>query len=71
VRKDPIEPEGRLLSCELEIYQGSPHGRESRRWKRVWVNPSVTVEQANELEAKYPKPDRSGDVSILMAKLGF
>jgi hypothetical protein len=55
---DDSAPDGRLLSSELEIYQGSGFGEESRHWTLVWAHPSLGVQQVDDLEAKYPKPLR-------------
>jgi hypothetical protein len=60
---DGSEPDDRLLSCRLEIYQGSPFGRESRHWKRVWAHPNLSVQQADELEAQHPKPESPSELS--------
>ena len=66
---DRSEPKGRLLTCELEICQGSPHGKENRTWKRVWVHPDLDTQQADALETQYPKPDRSDQLARIMDKL--
>jgi hypothetical protein len=62
------EPDGRILTYELEINQGSPHARESRQWKRKWINPDLNTLQADELEAKYPRPDRRSQLASVMSK---
>jgi hypothetical protein len=61
VRNEVLEPVDRVLTYQLEIYQGSPHGRESRRWRRVWVNTLLTANEISELEETYPKPERFND----------
>jgi hypothetical protein len=53
----------RLLSSELTIYQGSPFGKESRHWNRVWKHPTLSESDAAALEAKYPKPEPSAELS--------
>jgi hypothetical protein len=60
---DAPVPEDRLLSFELEIYQGSPFGRESRHWKQVGKRASLTDIQVSELIATYPKPQRTMELS--------
>jgi hypothetical protein len=63
------EPDGRLISSELEIYQGSPHNRESRHWKRVWVHPDLSPQQADELEERYLKSDRQSNLTEIIGKI--
>jgi hypothetical protein len=58
--EESIEPVDRLLTYELEIYQGSPHGKESRRWRHVWGHPNLTAKEITELERANPKPNRMG-----------
>jgi hypothetical protein len=50
-------PDGRLLSSELETYQDSPYGPVLRRWTRVWTHPTLSLQQADQLEANHPKPE--------------
>ncbi len=49
-------PEGWVRVCEMEVYEGSGFGRESRNWKRCTTNPDFTNEEADLLEIKYPRP---------------
>jgi hypothetical protein len=58
-----LPPNNRLLSFQLEIYQGSPFGRESRHWTPIWSQPDLTEEQVKELIAKYPLPNASSHLS--------
>ena len=56
-------PADRLVSLELEIYQGSPVGPESRHWKQVGKCPSLSDREVSELTVKYPKPERTTELS--------
>ena len=60
---DSSIPADRLVSFDLEIYQGSPFGRESRHWKQVGNQDGLTHTQIAELMEKYPKPERSSELS--------
>lgn len=62
IAKDDDELD-RLLSSELTVYQGSPFGRGSRHWNRVWIHPTLSESDAAALEAKYPKPEPSTELS--------
>jgi hypothetical protein len=62
-RDDSSVPVDRLVSFELEIYQGSPFGRESRHWKRVGHQDGLTDNQIAELVEKHPKPARASELS--------
>jgi hypothetical protein len=66
--EDGSAPDGRLLSSELEIYQGSPFGKERRRWTRVWKHPTLSVQQANQLETNHPKPEPMSELSPEMLR---
>lgn len=61
--EEGIEPDGWVRICELEIYQGSPYGRESRHWVRCKTHPEWTSDDADELERKFPRPERSRELS--------
>jgi hypothetical protein len=52
-------PTDRILTYELEVYQGSPFGKERRHWKPIWARPDLTMSEISELEKKYPLPVRS------------
>lgn len=56
-------PEGWVRISELKVYQGSPFGRESRTWQDPRTNPDWTNEAADELERRFPRPDRSRELS--------
>lgn len=60
---DSSIPADRLVSFELEIYQGSPFGPELRHWRQVGKSPSLTDIQVSELTATYPKPERTMELS--------
>jgi hypothetical protein len=55
--EDGSLPDGRLLSSELETYQDSPFEPVLRRWTRVWTQPTLSLQQADQLEANHPKPE--------------
>ena len=47
---------GWVRVCELEVYQGSPFGSESRNWKHCRTHPDWTSDEADALEKTYPRP---------------
>jgi hypothetical protein len=56
-------PKGWIRICELRVYQGSPFGQESRHWQECKTNPTWTVDAADQLEKKFPRPERSRELS--------
>lgn len=44
---------------EIEVYQGSEFGKESRHWHRLQFSPALAEEQRAELHKKFPFPGRS------------
>jgi hypothetical protein len=56
-------PYGWVRICELKVYQGSPFGKESRHWQTPTTHPGWTESAADELEKKFPRPERSLEVS--------
>jgi hypothetical protein len=56
-------PDGWVRIYELKIYQGSPFGRESRTWQQPRMHPDWTEAAADELEKKFPRPERSFELS--------
>lgn len=60
---DSSIPADRLVSFELEIYQGSPFGPESRHWKQAGNRDGLTPAQIAELLEAYPRPERSNELS--------
>ena len=74
-RDDGYLPTDRLLTAELQVYQGSGFGRESRHWKTVWTSPGLSAEEIATLETRFPKPKQSTELSEetllkLLEKLG-
>ncbi len=61
-------PDGWVRIYELKVYQGSPFGRESRTWQRPKTHPDWTDAAADELEKKFPRPERSYELSPEMLK---
>jgi hypothetical protein len=61
--EDGGPPDGRLLSSELETYQDSPFGPVRRRWTRVWTHPTLSAQQADQLETNHPKPESPSELS--------
>jgi hypothetical protein len=55
-------PVGWVRIYELKVYQGSPFGRESRNWQQPKTHPDWTDVAADELEKKFPRPDRSNEL---------
>jgi len=56
-------PDGWVRIYELKVYQGSPFGRESQTWQEPKTHPDWTSAAANELEKKFPRPERSYELS--------
>ena len=56
-------PDGWVRICELKVYQGSQFGRESRTWQEPKTHPNWTIDAADLLEKKFPKPERSRELS--------
>lgn len=56
-------PDGWVRIYELMKYQGSPFGRESRTWQQPKTHPDWTDAAADELEKKFPRPERSSELS--------
>lgn len=56
-------PDGWVRIYELNVYQGSPFGRESRTWQQPKTHPDWTDAAADELEKKFPRPERSYGLS--------
>jgi hypothetical protein len=56
-------PDGWVRICELKVYQGSSYGRESRTWQEPKTHPDWTAAAADELEKKFPRPERSFELS--------
>lgn len=56
-------PTDRLITAELQVYQGSGFGRESRHWATVWTSPGLSAEEIAALETRFPKPKRSTELS--------
>ena len=55
--------EGWILIFEVDVYQGSPFGRESRSWRLLRTNPDWDSRQADSLEGRFARPSRSGQLS--------
>ena len=49
-------PGGWVRVYEGTVYQGSPFGRESRKWNLIKTHPNTTEQEANALEEKFPRP---------------
>jgi hypothetical protein len=56
-------PDGWIRIYELEVYQGSPFGRESRTWHLIETHPDWNNDAADILEKKFPRPERSRELS--------
>ena len=56
-------PDGWIRIYELKVYQGSPFGRESQTWQEPKTHPNWTDGAADELEMKFPRPERSYELS--------
>jgi hypothetical protein len=56
-------PDGWVRIYELKVYQGSPFGRESRTWQEPKTHSDWTNAAADELEKKFPRPERSKELS--------
>lgn len=56
-------PDGWVRICELQVYQGSPFGKESRHWQEPKTHPDWTTDDADQLEKKFPRPERSHELS--------
>ena len=67
------EPVGRLLTLEVKIYQGDPHGQESRLSERIWKSADLTEIEADSLEAQHHCVEKSRErerLSELMNEFG-
>jgi hypothetical protein len=53
---DRSPPDGWVRICEVEVYEGSPFGRESRRVKMIRTNPNSTAGEVDALERVFPRP---------------
>jgi hypothetical protein len=60
---DSSIPADRLVSFELQIYQGSPFGPESRHWKQAGNRAGLTTTQIADLLEAYPRPERANELS--------
>jgi hypothetical protein len=56
-------PDGWVRIYELRVYQGSPFGRESRTWRAPKTHPDWTKDAADQLEKKFPRPERPHELS--------
>lgn len=61
--EDGDTPDGWVRIYELKVYQGSPFGKESRTWQVPTTHPDWTPAAANELEKKFPRPERPLEIS--------
>ena len=57
------EPDGWVRIYEVEVDQGSPFGRESRSWRRAKTHPDWTMDAADQLEMKFPRPEKPRELS--------
>jgi hypothetical protein len=56
-------PDNYVRIYEVEVYQGSPFGPESRDWKVARTNPNWTESDADRLESQFAKPERPRELS--------
>jgi hypothetical protein len=61
--QEGTEPDGWVRICELQVYQGSSFGKESRHWQAPRTHPDWTTDAADQLEKKFPRPDESRELS--------
>ena len=68
VGEEGIFPDGWVRVYEEKVYQGSGFGPESRTWHLLKTNPSWTNDDADLLEKKFPKPEKSKSLSLQALK---
>ena len=61
--EEEVEPDGWVRICEAQVYQGSQCGKESRHWVACKTHPEWTSADADELERKFPRPERPRELS--------
>jgi hypothetical protein len=63
IQNEDCAPEDCVRIYEEQVYQGSPFGKESRRWSLLKMNPSWTRMDADALESKFPRPEQAKTLS--------
>jgi hypothetical protein len=61
--EETSRPAGWVRIYELKVYQGSQFGQESRTWHLLKTNADWSLETADQLEMKFPRPERSRELS--------
>lgn len=56
--KEVPSPSDRVLTLLLSVRQSSGWSRESVAWKESWRAPSITDEELEILQKKFPRPGR-------------